>query len=155
MSNSLWPYGLQHNRLPCPSLSPGVCSNSCPWSRWCPPTISSSIALFSFCPQFFLASGSCPMSQLFASGGQSIVASASASVLPTNIQDWFSLGLISLIFLPQGILNSLLQHHSSKAPILHCLAFFMVQHSQPYMTTGKTITLTIRNIFPKSDVSAF
>ena len=83
------------------------------------------------------------MSQFFASGGQSIGVSASASVLPMNIQDWFSLGwtdLISLLF--KGLLKSLLQHHSSKASILRCSAFFIVQLSYPYMTTGKTIALT-------------
>ena len=88
MSDSLRPRGLQHIRLPCLSLSLRVCSNSCPLSWWCHPTISSSAALFSSCPQSFSASGSFPMSQLFISGGQSIGVSASASVLPMNIQDW-------------------------------------------------------------------
>ena len=99
MSNSLRPHELQHTRLPCPSLSPRVCSNSCPLSQWCHPTISSPVIPFSSCPQSFSASGSFPMSQLFASGGQSIGVSASASVLPMNIQDWFPLewtGWISL-----------------------------------------------------------
>ena len=91
LSDSLWPHGLQHARLPCPSLSPRVCSNSCPLSWWCHSTISSAI-LFSSCPESFPASGSFQMSQLFASGGQSIGASASASVLPVNIQSWFPLG---------------------------------------------------------------
>ena len=90
--DSLWPRGLQHVRLPCPSLSPGVCSNSCPLNQWCHPTISSSVILFSFCLQSFLASEAFPMSQFFASRGQSIGVSASASVLPMNIQDWFPLG---------------------------------------------------------------
>ena len=111
-------HGLQHARLPCPSLSPEVCSDSCPLSWWCYPTISSSTALFSFCLQYFPASGSLPMSQLFASGGQSF--GASASFLPINIQeilisfriDWFDL----LAF--QGTLKSLFQHHNSKASIL-------------------------------------
>ena len=93
-SNSLQPDGLQHARLPCPSLSRRVCSNSCPLSQWCHPTISSSVIPFSFCPQSFPASGSFPMSQFFASSGQSIVASASASVLPTTIQGSLPLGLI-------------------------------------------------------------
>ena len=84
VSNSLRPHGLQHAKLPCPSLSPGVCSNSCPLSLWCHPTISSPS---SSCPQFLSASGSLPMSWLFVSGGQSVGASASASVLPMNIQD--------------------------------------------------------------------
>ena len=92
MSNSLQQLGLKHSRLRCPSLSPGVCSNSCPLSWWCHPTISSSVIPSSFCPQFFPVSRSFPMSSLFASGGQSIAASASTSVLPMNIQDWFPLG---------------------------------------------------------------
>ena len=86
-------------RLPCPSLSPGACSNSCPLSRWCHPTISSSVVPFSSCLQSFQASGSFPISWLFASGGQSTRDSASASVLPMNIQDWFPLGLTGLISL--------------------------------------------------------
>ena len=89
---SLWPHGLQHARPPCPSPTSGVYSNSCPSSWWCHPTISSSVVPFSSCPQSFPASGSFQMSQLFASCGQSIRASASTSVLPMNIQDWFSLG---------------------------------------------------------------
>ena len=99
MSDSLWHHGLLHIRLSHPSLYPRVCSNSCPLSRWCHPTISSSIAPFSSCPQSFPASGSFPMSQLFATGGQSIGASSSMSVLPMNIQGWFPLGLTSLISL--------------------------------------------------------
>ena len=97
VSNSLWPHGLQHARLPCPSPTPGVCSNSCPLSQWCHPTISSSVIPLSSYPQSFPASGSFPMSWLFASGGQSI--GASASVLPMNIQGWFSFGLTGLISL--------------------------------------------------------
>ena len=100
VSDSLRPHRLQHARPPppCPSPPiPGVCSNSCPLIRWCHPTISSSIACFSSCLQCFPASGSFLMSQLFISGGQSIGASASASVLSMNIQDWFPLGLTGLI----------------------------------------------------------
>jgi len=92
MSNSLWPHGLQHARPPCPSPTPGVYSSSCPLSGWCHPTILSSVVPFCSHLQFFPASGSFQMSQLFASGGQSIGVSASASVLPMNIQDWFPLG---------------------------------------------------------------
>ena len=95
---SLSHHELQHARLPCPSLSPIVYSNSCPLSQWCHPTISSSVVPFSSCLQSFLASGSLLVSQVFASGGQSIGASASASILPVNIQGWFSVGLIGLIF---------------------------------------------------------
>ena len=138
---TLWPHGLQHTRLPCPSPTPGVYSNSCPLSRWRHPAISSSVIPFSSFPQSCPASGSFPVSQFFTSGGQSVGASASTSVLPMKISfriDWFVL----LAF--QGILKSLLQHHSSKASILQCSAFFMVQLSHPYMTTGKTIALTRR-----------
>ena len=99
VSDSLWPHGLQHDKRPCLSLSPRVWSNSWPLSRWCQPTISSSVVLFSYCPQSFPESGPFPVSQLLASGGQSIGASASASVLPMNIQGWFSLGLTGLISL--------------------------------------------------------
>ena len=99
MSNSLRPHGLQHTRLPCPSLSPRSCSNSCPLSHRCYPTISSSVIPFSSCPQSFPASGAFPVSQLFASDGQSIGASAPASILPVNIQGCFPLGLTSLISL--------------------------------------------------------
>ena len=97
-SNSLWPHGLQHARFPCPSSTPRACSNLCPSSRWCHPTISSFVVPFS-CLQSFPASGSFPTTQFFTSGGQSIGVSASASVLPMNIQDWFPLGLTSLISL--------------------------------------------------------
>ena len=86
MSESLWPHGLQHARLPCPSPTPGACSNSCPLSQWCHPSISSSVIPF-FCLQSFPASGSFAMSQFFTSGGQSIGVSISASTLPMNIQD--------------------------------------------------------------------
>ena len=97
LSDSLQPQGLQHTRLPCPSPTPGVCSNSRPSSWWCHTTISSFVVPFSSCLQSFPASGSFPMSQLFASGGQSIGVSASA--LTMNIQDWFPLRLTSLISL--------------------------------------------------------
>ena len=97
VSDSLQPHGLQDTRLLCPSLSPGVCSNSCPLSRWCHPTISSSVIPFSSRLQSFPASGSFSMSWLFPSGGLSIGASASALILPENIQGWFPLGLNDLI----------------------------------------------------------
>ena len=95
--NALKPNGLQRARPPCPSLSPGVCSNSCPFSWWCYLTISSSASFF--CPQCFPASGSFPVSWFFTSGGQSIGTSASASVLSVDIQNWFPLGLTGLISL--------------------------------------------------------
>ena len=89
VSNSLWPFGLQLARLPCPSPSPRLCSRSCALNRWCHPTISSSVVLFSTCLQSFTASRSFPMSQLFTSGGQGTGALVSAFALPKSIQDWF------------------------------------------------------------------
>ena len=141
--DSLWPHGLQYSRLPHPSLFPRVCSDSCPLSWWCHPTISSSVAPCSSCPQSFSISGSFLISWLLASGGQSFRASASASVLPMNIHGWFHLGLTGLIFLLSKGLSRVFSSTSSKALILHCSDFFMIQLSHPYMTTGKTIALTI------------
>ena len=149
MSNSLWPHEQQP---PCLSPTPRVHPNPCPWSRWCHPTISSSVIPFSSCLQSFPASGSFQTSQLFASGGQSIGVSASTSDLAMNTQDWSPLGWtgwISLQFAIQGTLKSLLQHHSAKASILQHSAFFTVQLSYPYMTTGKTIALTRRTFIGK------
>ena len=144
VSSSLLRHGLKHARLPCPSPTLGACSNSCPSSQWCHPTISSSVIPFSSCLQSFPASGSLLMSRLFTSGGQSF--GAYFSISPSNEYlgliffrvDWFNLPTV------QGTLKSLLQHHSSKASILRCSVFFMVQLSHPYMTTGKTIALTIQ-----------
>ena len=147
VSDSLWPHGLQHTRLPCLSPTPGACSNSCPSSQWCHPTISSSVIPLSSCLQSFPALGSFPISQFFPSGGQSI--GVSASVLPMDIQSWFPLGLTGLISLLSKGLKSLLQHHNSKASILQHSAFFTVQLSHPYMTTRKTIALTIRTFVSK------
>ena len=143
MSDSFWPHVPQHSRPPCPSPTSGVHPNPCPLSWWYHPTISSSVVPFSSCPQSFPASGSFPMSQLFASGDQSIGVSALASVPPMNTQDWSFFRMDLLDFLAvQGTLKSLLQHHSSKAPIILCSAFYIVQLSHLYMTTGKTIALT-------------
>ena len=140
VSDSLWPHGQQHTRLPCPSPSLGACSNSLAWSRWCHPSISSSVSPFSSCLRSFPASGSFLMSQFFTSGGQSIGTSASASVFTMNIPDWFPLGWTSWILAVLGMLKNLLQHHSSKPSILWHSAFFMVQLSHPYLTTGKAKT---------------
>ena len=142
MSNSLWPHW--HARLLCPCLSTGVCSNSCLFSQWCHPTISSSVAPFSTCPQSFLVSGSFPKSCLFASGDQNTV--ASVPVLPMNIQGWFLLGLTSLISLLSKRLSRVLLHQNSKVSVLWCSVFFTVQLSHAYITTGKTIALTIRTL---------
>ena len=135
VSDSLQPHWLQHTRLPCPSPTPRVYSNSCPLSPWCHPIISSSVVPFFSCLQSFPASGSFLMSWLFASGGQGIGASASASVLPMNIQGWFPLVLTGLI--------SLKSKDSSPAPQLKrsvlWSAFFMVQLSHPYTTAEKML----------------
>ena len=138
MADSLWPHESQHVRLPCPSPTPGVYSR--PLSQWCHPAISSSVVPFSSCPQSLPASESFPMSQLFAWAGQSF----SFSISPSNeypelisfMMDWLDPLTV------QGTLRSLLQQHSSKASVLWCSAFFIVQLSNPYMTTGKTIAMT-------------
>ena len=140
VSDSLWPHGLQHTSPPCPSPTPGVYPNASPLSQWCHPTISSSVVPFS-CSQSFLASGSFQRSQLFRwpkywSFNLNISPSSEHPGLISFRMDWLDL----LAF--QGTLKSLLQHHSSKAPILQHSAFFTVQLSHPYMTTGKTIALT-------------
>ena len=125
-----------------PVLS-GVSSNSCPLSWWCHPTISSSVVPFSSCRQSFLTSGSFPTSRLFASGGQSVGASAS-SVLPMNIQGWFPLGLTGLIsLLSKRDSQESSPNHNSKASVLQCSAIFIVYLSHSYMTTGETTALTI------------
>ena len=147
VSDSLWPHGLQHTRLICPPLSPKVCSNTCPLSCWCHPTISSSAASF-FGFTSFPASGSFPVSHLFASRGQSTGTSNSASVLPVKIQDWFPLGWLDLCAV-QGTLRSLLQLHSSKASFFWHSAFFMVWLSHPHVTTVKTIALTMQTFVSK------
>ena len=141
MSDSLQPHGLQHARLPCPSPTLRAYSNSCPSSWWCHPTNYRILVIpFSSRLQSFPASGSFPVSQFFALGGQSVGVSASV-INPSNEYS----GLISFrldLLAVQGTLKSLFQHHSSKASILRCSTFFTVQLSHPYMTTGKTIDLT-------------
>ena len=151
MSDTLWPHELQHTRPPCPSPTPGVYSNSCPLSWWCHPAISSSVIPFSSCTQSFPASRSFPVSQLFAWGGRSIGVSALASVLPVNTQDWSALGWTGWISLQSKGLSRVFSNtvHSSKASILQRSAFFIVQLSHPYMTTGKTIALTRQNFVGK------
>ena len=143
MFNSLWPHGLQHAWLPCPSPTPGAYSNSCLSSQWCHPTISFPVVPFSSHLQSFPASGSFPMSQFFASGGQTIGVSASASVLPMTIQDWFPLGWTGLISLHPR------EHHNSKASTVRRSAFFTAQLSHSDMATEKTIALTRRTFVAK------
>ena len=144
---TLRPHGLQHARLPCPLPPPRVCSNPCPL-RWCHPTISSSVIPFSSGPQFFPVIRVFPKSQPFASGGQSIRASASASVLPMTIQGWFPLGLTGLISL---LLKRLSRIFSSNS--IQSYQFFGAQpslwFSYPHMTTGKTIALTRQTFVTK------
>jgi len=139
VSDFLRPHELQHARPPLPSPTPRAHPNSCPLSQWCHPTISSSVVPFSSCLQSFPASGSFQMSQSFARGGQSIGVSASASVLPMNTQDWFPLGWKGCISLHSKGLSRVFSNYSSKASILWRSAFFIVQLSHPYMTSGKTI----------------
>ena len=153
MSDSLWLHGLQHTRLLCPSLSPGVCSNSCPLSQWCYLAIVSSPALFS-CFESFPGSESFPMSQLFASGGQSVRASAPASVLPKNIQEWFPLeitGLISMQF------KGLSRVFSST--IIQKCQFFGAQHSlwsiSSILDYWKNHNFDYIDLCQQSEISAF
>ena len=155
VSDSLRPRKSQHARPPCPSPTPGVHSNSRPSSRWCHPAISSSVIPFSSCPESLPASESFPMSQLrmrwpkYWSCSFSIIPSKEIPGLISFRMDWLDLLAV------QGILKSLLQHHSPKASILQHSAYLIVQLSHAYMTTGKTIALTRRTFVDKSNVSAF
>ena len=142
MSNSLRPHELQHTRLPCPSPTPRVHPNPCPSSRWCHPAISSSVVSFSSCLQSFPASGSFQMSQFFASGSQSFRVSASASVLPMNIQDWFLLGWTGWISFQSKGLSRFFSKTQSRSINSLVLSFLYSQLLHPYMTTGQTIALT-------------
>ena len=142
VSDSLRAHQLQHARPLCPSPTPGVHPYSCPLSWGYHPKISSSVIPFSSCPQSLPASESFPVSQLVTWGGQSIGVSASASVLPMNTQSWSPLGWTGWISLQsKGLSRSLLQYHSSKASIFRRSAFFTVQLSQPFMTTGENHSL--------------
>ena len=147
MSNSLRPHGVHYARLPCPSPTPGADSNSCPPSRWCHSTISSSVIPFFSCLQSFPASGSFHMSQVFASGGQSIGVSASASVLPMNIQDWFPLGWTGLISLQSKGLSRVFSNTTVQKHQFFSAQVFQISH--PSMTTGKTKALTRRTFVGK------
>ena len=151
MSESLRPHDSQHARPPCPPPTPGVYSDSCPSSRWCHPAISSSVIPFSSCPQSLPTSGSFPVSQPTLHTRWPKYWSFSFNISPSNEHP----GLISFrmdwldLLAVQGTLNSLLQHHSSKASIFRRSAFFTVQLSHPYMTPGKTIALTRRTFVGK------
>ena len=146
MSDSLQPRGLQHTRLSCPSPTPGVYPNPCPLSRWCHPTILSSVIPFSSCPQSFPASGSFQISQLFASGGQRIGILASASVLPMNIPDWFSSGLTGWISLQSKGLSPTPQLKSINSS---ALSFVYSPTLSSIHDHGKTIALTRRTFVDK------
>ena len=156
VSNSLRPHESQHTRPPCPTPTPGVYSDSCPSSQWCHSAISSSVIPFSSCPQSLPASESFPASQFFLHIRWPKYWSFSFSISPSNEHP----GLISFrmdwldLLAVQGPLKSLLQHHSSKASIFRHSAFFIVQLSHPYMTTGKTIALT-RQTFVGKVMSLF
>ena len=154
MSDSLWPHELQHARPPCPSPTPGIYSNSCPSSQWCHPAISSSIVPFSSCPQSLPASGSFPMSQLFAWGGQNIGVSASASLLPVNTQDWPPLGWTGWISLQSKGLSRVFSNISVQKH-----EFFGIQLSSPTLTSihdhWKNHSLDQTDLCWQSNVSAF
>ena len=143
VSNSLQPHGLQHVMLPCLSPTPDSCSDSCLSSWWCHPMISSSVIPFFSCLQSFPVSGSLPMNWLFASGVQSI--GASALVLPMNIQGWFPLGLTGLISLQSKGLSRVFSNTTvQKHQFFGAQPSLLVQLSHPYLTPGKTITLTLQ-----------
>ena len=142
MSDCLWPHGLQNTRLPCPSLSPGVCSNSCPLSQWCHPTISASVIPLLLLPSIFFSMRVFSNESAFHIRWPNY---GSFSTSPSNEYSWlisFRMDWLDLLAV-QGTLKSLLQHHSSKASILWHSAFFMVQLSHPYTNTGEIIALTI------------
>ena len=140
---TLWLDGPQHARPPCSSPTPGAYSNSCPSSGWCHPTVSSSVIPFSSRLQSFPPSGSFPMSQFFASGGQSIGVSASASVFPMNIQDWFPLWWTGWISLQSKGLSRVCSNITVQKHQWSSVLNFIVRFSHPYMFTGKTIAWTM------------
>ena len=139
MSNSLQPHGLQHARPPCGSTTPGACSNSCPLSLWSHTTILYSIISFSSCFHFFPASGSFLMSKFFTAGGQNIEVSASALILPTNIQGWFPLGLTGLISLQSKEFSRVFYNTTVKKHQFH-----MYTYGRFILIYGKTTTLLLR-----------
>ena len=153
-SDPLQPHGLQHVRPPCPSPTPRACSNSCPSSQRWHPTILSSVIPF-YCFQSFPASGYFPIGQSSTLGGQYIGVSTSTSALQMNIQDWFPLGLTSLISLQSKELSKVFSNTTVETSILQHSDIFMFQLSHPYMTTGKTIALARQIFCWQSNVSAF
>ena len=155
MSNSLQPHGLQYTRPLCPSSTPRVYSNSSPLSRWCHPTISSSVVSFSSCLQSFPASGSFQMSQFFASGGQSTGASASTSVLPMNSQDWFPLGWNGWISLQSKGLSRVFSNTTVQSINSLVLSFLYSPALTSIHDYWKNHSFDRWTFFWKSNVSAF
>ena len=153
MSSCLWPHGLQHSRLPCPSLSPRVCSDSCPLNQWCHPPISFFVAPFSSCPQFCPASGSFPVSWLFTSYGQNI--GASASVLPVNIQGWFSWRLTDLISLLSKALSRVFSNTKSESINSSALSLLYGWAVTSIHDYWKSHSFDYTDLCRQSDVSAF
>ena len=149
VSDSLWSHGLQHARLPCLSPAPRAYSNSCPLSRWAHPAISSSVVPFSSCLQSFLAPGSFQMSQFFTSGGQSIGVSASASVVPMHIQDWFPLGWTGWISLQSKGLSRVFSNITVQKHQFFSAQLSLQSNSHPYMITGKTIAFNRQTFVSK------
>ena len=153
MSDSLWPHGLQHARLPCPSPAPGACSNSCPLRQWFHPTISSSVVPFSFCLQSFPESRSFPMSQVFMSCGQST--GASALVLPMNIQGWFPLGLTGWISLHSKGLSRVFSNTTFQSMNSSALNFLYGPTLKSIHAYGKNHSFDYMDLCWQSDVAAF
>ena len=156
MSGSPWSYGLQHTRILCPSPTPRACSNSYPSSQWCHPIISSPVIPFSSCLQSFPASGSFAMSQIFTSGGQNIGASASASVFPMNVQDWFPLGFTSLISLQSKGLSRVFSNTAVQKHQLFPaqIAFYSNSHIHTWPLEKPSLWLD-GDFMRQSNVSAF
>ena len=155
MSDSVQPQVLQHTRLPCLSPSLGACSNSCPLSWWCHPNISSSVVPFSSCLQSFLASGSFPVSQFFVSGCQSIRASASALVLPINIQGWFPLGLAGWISLQSQGLSRIFSNTTAQKHQFFGIQSSLWSNSHIHTWLLEKPYLRLCRPMLESDVSAF
>ena len=155
MSDSLWPHGLQHARLPCPSPTPRAYSHPCSLSRWCHPTISSSVVPFSSHLESFPASESFQMSQFFASGGQSIGVSASTSVLPMNIQDWFPLGWTGWIPLQSKGLSRVFSNTTVQGINSSALSFLYSPTLPSIHDHWKNHSFDYMDVCWQSNVSAF
>ena len=155
MSDSLLSYEPQHARPPCPSPIPGACSNSCPLSQWCHPIISSSVVPFSSCLQPFPASGSFEMSQFFASGGQSIRTSASASVIPMNIQDWSPLGWTGWISLQSKGLSRVFSNTTVQKYQFFSAQLYLWSNSHIHTWLLENDSFDLMDVCQQSNVSAF